>query len=551
VNGAKVDAVAQQPMDQGRPLGMLICALGGEGGGVLAEWLIEVAIRRGHASQASSIPGVAQRTGATTYYVEIFPRPEHELPGLCPVFSLNPVPGALDLLVSSELLETVRQIGNGMATAERTVVISSQQRALTTAEKMPLGDGRASRRPLLDVVHAHSRSAHVFDMAAIVDEEGTVMSAVLFGALAAHCFITGVLPFARDDYEAVVSASGKGVPASLRGFARAWDAVCGVAHGRAATQIEAGPISNMAAAQAPEFIAAFSPVTHDMLLPGHARVLEYQDAAYAALYVERLRRVFARERAVDPSGTSACAITRETARYLALWMAFDDIVRVADLKCRASRSERVRREVKAVEGEIVRVYDHFKPGVPEFAALLPTRWAQALQAWERRRLSKGREPLALPLAIGTHSVGGFLALRALAGLKWLRRVGSRFALEQAMIERWLDAIEAGTQADWSLGHEVALCGRLIKGYGTTNERGKRNLLHLLDHLAMVPKMGTPAERAQAIRATREAALADDAGVALDRTLVAHGAPARPADEQPIRWMRRPPGRDNATATGRR
>jgi indolepyruvate ferredoxin oxidoreductase beta subunit len=305
------------------------------------------------------------------------------------------------------------------------------------------------------------------------------------------------------------------------------------------------------ATQPPAFIAAFPPATHDMLLPGHARVLEYQDAVYAALYVDRLRRVLARERSADPSSTNACAITRETARYLALWMAFDDIVRVADLKCRASRSERVRREVKAVEGEIVRVYDHFKPGVPEFAALLPTRWAHALQRWERRRLSKGREPLALPLAIGTHSVGGFLALRALASLKWLRRCGSRFALEQSMIERWLDAIEQGAQAEWSLGHEIARCGQLIKGYGSTNERGKRNLLHVLDHLALAPTAGTPAERGQAIRAARAAALADDAGGALDRTLVAHGAPARPADEQPIRWMRRPPGRDNATATGRR
>ena len=49
-----------------RPVNVLICALGGEGGGVLAEWLYAAAVRAGHAAQATSIPGVAQRTGQRT-----------------------------------------------------------------------------------------------------------------------------------------------------------------------------------------------------------------------------------------------------------------------------------------------------------------------------------------------------------------------------------------------------------------------------------------------------------------------------------------------------
>ena len=118
-----------------KPITLLVCALGGEGGGVLAEWLVETALHCGHSAQASSIPGVAQRTGATTYYIEVFPRPDTELDGRRPVFSLAPVPGALDALVSSELLETVRQVGHGMASSDRTLVISSQHRTLTTVDK--------------------------------------------------------------------------------------------------------------------------------------------------------------------------------------------------------------------------------------------------------------------------------------------------------------------------------------------------------------------------------------------------------------------------------
>ena len=115
---------------------------------MLTEWLVDIARHAGYAAQSTSIPGVAQRTGATTYYVEVFPVPLAQLGGRRPVFSLNPVPGALDAIVSSELLETARQIGNGMSAPQRTLVITSSARTLTTQERMQLGDGRAdAQRP--------------------------------------------------------------------------------------------------------------------------------------------------------------------------------------------------------------------------------------------------------------------------------------------------------------------------------------------------------------------------------------------------------------------
>ncbi len=127
------------------PISLLICALGGEGGGVLTEWLVETAHHAGYAAQSTSIPGVAQRTGATTYYVEVFPVPLSQLGGKRPVFSLNPVPGALDAMVSSELLETTRQIGNGMSSPDRTLVITSSSRTLTTRNACNGGRPRRQR----------------------------------------------------------------------------------------------------------------------------------------------------------------------------------------------------------------------------------------------------------------------------------------------------------------------------------------------------------------------------------------------------------------------
>jgi indolepyruvate ferredoxin oxidoreductase beta subunit len=269
----------------------------------------------------------------------------------------------------------------------------------------------------------------------------------------------------------------------------------------------------------------------ELLRLGYARLLDYQDRAYADLYVKRLRDVLAAEREADPAGVRGFETTREMARWLALWMAFDDIVRVADLKSRASRWRRVQREVKAGDGDLLALYDHFKPGVPEFAALLPEALAARLVAWDRRR----RTSWALPLKVGTHTVFGMLALRTLASLKWLRVRGSRWQVEQRMIERWLAGVVGGTRRHWQLGREIALCGRLIKGYGSTNERGKDNLLHVLDELAA----GADAQAsAEAVAAAREAALADDAGNALDAELVRRGARPRPIKAQPIRFMPR-------------
>ena len=519
------------------PITVLVCALGGEGGGVLADWLYQAAVRAGHPAQATSVPGVAQRTGATTYYVEVWPALASSLQGRRPVFSLNPVPGEIDLLLSSELLETVRQIGNGMAQRERTLVISATSRMLTVAEKMQMGDGRQDAAALVAVLQRHARAAELLDFQALAQQAGTAISAVLLGAVAA----SAALPIPRAVFEDVIRASGKGVAASLRGFALAFEAI----NARRAQQAVVS--AALQAAPAP-----------DLRSLARQRLADYQDAAYARLYDERLARLQAAEaqspdappdqpvqphppgppHPPDPPPLQRGAIVQQMVRWLALWMAFDDIARVAAAKLAASRLDRVRREVGLRDGELLKVYDHFKPGVPEIAALLPPALATRLLAWDRRRVAGGRAPWALPLALGTHSLLGVLALRAAAALKGQRRRGSRFAQEQALIEHWLAAVERGSRAHWPLGHELALCGRLIKGYGSTNERGKANLLHIIDHLAQADRPA-PA-RAAAVRAARLAALADDAGSALDQALRAHGAPARPLAEHTIRWYRRKP-----------
>ena len=67
---------------------VLIPAVGGQGGGVLSEWIVDAALDHGLRVHGTSIPGVAQRTGSTTYYIELYDAPEAEEPA----FSLYPVP---------------------------------------------------------------------------------------------------------------------------------------------------------------------------------------------------------------------------------------------------------------------------------------------------------------------------------------------------------------------------------------------------------------------------------------------------------------------------
>jgi indolepyruvate ferredoxin oxidoreductase beta subunit len=532
-------------MNTTKPITLLICALGGEGGGVLTEWLIDIARHAGFAAQSTSIPGVAQRTGATTYYVEVFPQPFKDLGGKRPIFSLSPVPGALDGLVSSELLETTRQVGLGLSSPERTLVITSSNRTLTTQERMQMADGRTDSARMLDVIKAMSREHHVFDMGAVAQQSGTIVSAVMLGAVAG----SGLFPFPKSAYEAVIGEGGKSAAASLHGFRRGFEAVA-IVRTRAAmvSDLLLNPEQTTPSVNglSVEVLQLFPPAVHDMLALGHARVLEYQDAAYAKHYVQRLLQVLNAERQADPAAAHDYTITREMARWLALWMAFDDIIRVADLKSRASRWQRVKGEVKAQDADLLRVYDHFKPGVPEFAAMLPTTLATTVIAWDRRRQQKGKAPWALPIKVGSHSVLGMASLRVLASLRWLRKRGSRFAQEQALIEQWLACVVQGTRQHWQIGSELAQCGRLIKGYGSTNERGKDNLLHIIGHLAQKGSFATPEARSAAIAAARTAALADDAGTALDASLRQHGAPVRPLKEQPIRWVTHRPGQTKST-----
>src|SRR4029079_8636337 len=366
-----------------RPITILIAALGGEGGGVMADWLIDAAAQCGFPSQSTSIPGVAQRTGATTYYLEIFPATFGQLDGRQPVFSLTPSPGNVDIMVASELIEAGRAMQNGYVSPERTTLVASTHRIYATIEKMQMADGRFDSARVIDAGRQLAKQTVLFDMRKLAQDSGTVINAVLFGAMAG----SGVLPLTREACEKAIRGGGRGGEESLRGFAAGFEIAAG------SRETPAEPVPPKRAESLQEIVDV-----------GVSRLKDYQGEAYANLFLEHIRPL----RDGDPG------LAAETARQLALWMSYEDIVRVADLKTRASRFERVRKEVGAKAGEPVVVIDYLKPGVEEFASLLPHSLGKKLQSWAE---SRGKlDAYNVGMHVKTSGIFGYLMVRSLAWL---------------------------------------------------------------------------------------------------------------------------------------
>jgi len=538
-------------MPSERPIKLTIAALGGQGGGVLANWLIGIAESEGYLAQTTSVPGVAQRTGATIYYLEFFPQAAAAAAGRDPIMALMPVSGDVDCVLASELAEAARAIQRGLVTRDRTTLIASSHRSYAISEKSAMGDGAANEEELIELVRSQAKRVVLFDMDAMAESHHSVISSVMLGALGG----SGVLPFRKAAFEAAIKKGGIAVSTNLAAFEDAWRRAEGQdAPGADAGEADLGPSAALslggtiaretvasaadplgtvpAQARSPKLqplldrVRRFAAPVQKIVLEGVRRAIDYQDPEYAKLYLDRLEQVAALDgmRGVRGggdfgggarvgNGNEDWSLTEATARSLALWMTFEDTIRVADLKTRSTRFTRVRDEIRADAGQLFGITEFMKPRVTEIAGTLPAglgRWLLRSPGMNRllTRWTGGKQ-------IRTGTVTGFLMLHLLGGLKRWRRGTLRFHEENARIEQWLGRIERVAATNYALAVELARAQRLVKGYGDTHERGWRNFSALVDKL---DELAPRADGAAVFARLQTAALADEEGKALAREL---------------------------------
>lgn len=509
-----------------RPITMAILAMGGEGGGVLSDWIVDLGEDNGWHVQSTSVPGVAQRTGATVYYVELFPRHEG---AAYPVLGTMPTPGEVDIVVASELMEGGRAITRGFVTPELTTLISSTSRTYAMPERTAMGEGRVDSAKLLEAAQAASKRFVRGDFARIADQTGSVISAVLFGAIAA----ANVLPFTREQFEETIRRGGKGVDASLRAFAEGYRVaaaserpVVELSIGTRPAELgETGPdpelvrasieapttlVGSRLQAQATRIGANFPAASRMMLVNGIKRTAEYQDVAYADQYLDRIATLVPYER--EAAGDAR--LVTEAARFTGLWMTYEDTIRVAFHKTRAKRVDRVRNEARVKDDQMMQVHEYLHPQMEEISDTLPTglgRWMLNSKAANRlvhKMTHKG-------IKLQTTSVWGYTMLYVMARMRPIRRRSLRFGLEQQRIDAWLGLARDAAAVDYDLAVEVIELQQLVKGYGETHARGWESFELITERVPAL--IGTP-DAAARVLSWRKAALSDANGTALRAAL---------------------------------
>ncbi len=486
---------------------LAVMAVGGQGGGVLTNWIEAMARAANYAVQATSVAGVAQRTGATIYYVEMAPMAER-----MPVFSLAPAAGDVDILIAAEMMETGRAILRGFVTPDRTTLIASSHRALAVSEKATPGDGIANADEVRAAAEIAAQNLILLDMEQIAVGVGSVISASLFGALAA----SGSLPFERSAFEDAIRASGKSTGPSLAAFAAGFDAAKAPTGEASVPQAE--PIAQEVRGGA-KLLAGWNALVgeaqdlpesmREMALSGLRKVVDFQDLKYGRVYLDHVRTILTLD---NPAKDHV--LTREAAKYIANAMAYDDLIRVADLKSRANRFARVRTEMNVTDDNVMHITEFMHPGAGEIVGLLPARLGKNIENSPRwmdrigRMFGKSRR-------MRSDTIPAFAQLYFLGGLRRWRLRTHRHAIETAHLAAWLDTAKSFLPDQYDLAVEVIRSRRLVKGYSDTHARGKSKFDQVLQGIALVSGRDDAADWAHRLR---EAALQDEKGAALDGAL---------------------------------
>jgi hypothetical protein len=236
---------------------------------------------------------------------------------------------------------------------------------------------------------------------------------------------------------------------------------------------------------------------------GIHRLIDYQGASYAQLYVDRLRRFVGRWGVDD-------AMFGEIARLMAMRMNYEDPIRIAQLKL-------AEFEMAAGDPRVQSTDDIRKFRLDELIDALPAVVAEpvldALEwvGWTHKPVS---------ISVSTRSRWGIRRLKIEAGLRRWRRFSVRYAKERAWVERWLHMINRGLAKQPKAAIAIVQTATMVQGYGDAYRQGLADWHAIIDGLAKPTFDGVLplADLAGAVAEARAAALPDPRQVALKRTI---------------------------------
>jgi indolepyruvate ferredoxin oxidoreductase beta subunit len=209
-------------------------------------------------------------------------------------------------------------------------------------EKIAMGDGRFDNDKLIKIINDNACDALLFDMARLAGESGSIISAVMLGAIAG----SGRLPVSTEQLEAAVRADGKSVEANLRGFHAGLKAAR--AKARPVQLVDNKTTAAVTLASLEQEVAnSFPAIALPIAIEGVRRLVPYQNISYARLYLDRLKPIAAADAA---SGTQG-KLLKEVARHLAVRMSYEDVVRVAQAKIAPARMARIAQDELRVRNE--------------------------------------------------------------------------------------------------------------------------------------------------------------------------------------------------------
>ena len=471
---------------------ILVPAVGGQGGGVLTEWLVQAFFKEEFDVQGISLPGLSQRGGSTVYYLEAYPKPEE---GKQVIFAQFPVPGEVDIIVAQEFLELGRALELGYG-SDITTIVTSTHRIYSTLEKMPIGSGIYSDENLRKLARAFSSDLIELNALELSKENGMdelAVNAILLGALCA----SGALPVKKDSYIAAIEEVGVAVKSNLRAFEVGWEYISSNKYQakdadsaedwnkfvRERTQKLEGEEREEYLSRVSEIEGKYPQNTWKILAESVFRLKEYQSLKYADRYLSMVDEVFEIDESVKGGGFK---LTEHYAKNLALLMSYEDGIRVAELKINSERFKRIKENMRLRDDQVFKVVDYLKPDAEEVYGLLPYYLVSPVLSFTRTSLFKKIWRRKRPLTFGqtptTNSFSGFARLWLLTKIKFMRPQSYRYKKEYALIKKYTESVKIYSKYDYKLGCLAARSAGVVKGYGKVRRRTMDAFYRFIDNI---------------------------------------------------------------------